>query len=277
MYLVLRAVCDLLMSQFNKKTRSELDKLNFTSNESKSIVAAIKSEFAELRNEFSKMKDYLTGIINDKNEEIASLSLKNQGLENDLKCLSGKVAKLEEEIDSADAYERRDTLIFAGSVVPPSAAGENCAATVSQLLKDKLRLEISAADISVAHRMGPKPLSQGVDRRKLIAKFCRRDVKRDILQSSRRSKVEGMFVSESLTPTRSKIHRALRAMRRLHPEVVKGCTTQDGRVYVFTPSATANFGRDRKHLIPTLSKLEEFCQEYLQVTSETFLDHNRRQ
>ena len=36
--------------------------------------------------------------------------------------------KLEERLEDADAYERRETLIFSGQGTPDVTAGENCTA-----------------------------------------------------------------------------------------------------------------------------------------------------
>ena len=60
------------------------------------------------------MREDLSQLSNksdEKDEKIASL-------EGDVTALKGRVAKMEEWIDAADAYEKRDTLLFSRDSVP---------------------------------------------------------------------------------------------------------------------------------------------------------------
>ena len=82
---------------------------------------------------------------------------------------------LEERAEDANAYERRDALIFSGDGVPTATIGENCTSILCKLIKDKLKLNIQQSDISTSHRLGRKSIAQGQDRRNLVMKFCRRD------------------------------------------------------------------------------------------------------
>ena len=102
------------------------------------------------------------------------------------------------------------------------------------MVANKLSLKNSASDNSVAHRLGKKKETQGDDRRPVIAKFCRRDVKRTILTAGLTKKAETFFLSESLTPTRRTDFHTLRQMKKTHPGIVKGVTTYEGRNFVFT-------------------------------------------
>ena len=52
--------------------------------------------------------------------------------------LKSSLCKLEEKVDDADAYERRDTLVFFGDGIPASEVGENCSQVLCQVIKDKL-------------------------------------------------------------------------------------------------------------------------------------------
>ena len=57
------------------------------------------------------MREDLSQLSNKSDEKIASL-------EGDVTALKGRVAKMEERIDAADAYEKRDTLLFSRDSVP---------------------------------------------------------------------------------------------------------------------------------------------------------------
>ena len=63
------------------------------------------------------------------------------------------------------------------------------------MVANKLSLNISASDVSVAHRLGKKIETKGDDKRPVIAKFCRQDVKRTIPTAGRTKKAENFFVS----------------------------------------------------------------------------------
>ena len=88
---------------------------------------------------------------------------------------------MEEKIDDADAYERRDTIILSGNDVPSVTHGEIVSDIVCGVVRDRLKLGMDVTDISAAHRLGPKPKSQGPDRRKIIVKLCRRERKYDLI------------------------------------------------------------------------------------------------
>ena len=61
---------------------------------------------------------------NDKKEfEIDSLTTKIDSLTADVALLRKKIAKLENSLDDEDAYVRRETIIFNGTVIPPATTG----------------------------------------------------------------------------------------------------------------------------------------------------------
>ena len=145
---------------------------------------------------------------------------------------------------------------------------------VQQLVKDHLSLEIQISDINTAHRLGTKRLNQTADKRHIIVKFCRRDVKRDVIMASKRQTNPRIYVNESLTPTGKSIYDALRKMKREHPTLVKGCSTIDGRVYAFTkPITPAPNARDQRHHITNIDSLKEFCRTFVKMPLDTFLQN----
>ena len=91
-----------------------------------------------------------------------------------------RVVKLEQQIDENSAHERKNRLIMAGAIPPPSHA-EDCKFIVREQIQENLRLELAIEDISMAHRIGVKPKTQGEDKRNIMFKLCNRDVKLNIL------------------------------------------------------------------------------------------------
>ena len=198
----------------------------------------------------------------EKDTKIAALEAKNL-------AMTEKVGYLLEKVDDEDAYIRRESLIFGGKSIPTDPS-VNCAQTVVSLLRSKLQITIDPKDISVAHRLGQRKANQqGPDNRHIIAKFCRRDLKRDILGAARTKKPTELFVNESLTKLRQKIMRALRQAKREHPDVISGMNTIEGRVFVWRKTGSGR--NDSRHCVNTLEKLEEFCMQNLGTSSTTFL------
>ena len=155
------------------------------------------------------------------------------------------------------------------------ATGENCSAIVSGILKDKLNVNISLNDISVSHRLGRASGSQRPDRRSLIVKFCRRDMKTDVLRACKTVKPQGIFANESLTATRRSIHEVLRKAKKDCPKI-SGTTTIDGSVYAWIkpPIPGAAGARDTRVMINTMLKLRSFFEDTLERPLENYLTRN---
>ena len=81
-------------------------------------------------------------------------------------------------------------------------------------------------EVSVSHRLGSPPKT-GQDKRAIIAKFCRRDIKMDILKSTKNVKPANLFINESLTPICRTIHFILRKARKKYPNIISGISTYD--------------------------------------------------
>jgi hypothetical protein len=145
------------------------------------------------------------------------------------------------------------------------------------LVKEKLKLNILPTDISTAHRIGRKPVNQQPDKRNIILKLCRRDIKRDLLYACRQLKPD-IYINENLTPARNTILYVLRKLKRAHADKVLGCSSIDGRVYalVKTPGTAAenNTGNTRKNkiFINCHGKLIDFCSNHVNKPLSDFLE-----
>ena len=151
-----------------------------------------------------------------KNHEITLLKA-------DITAKINQISKMEAKLDEQDQYVRRESLIFSGESVPAWKQTEDCTDIITNLVGDKLGADISitSKDVSVAHRLGPKP-ARTPDRRSIIIRFCRRNLKYEILNKARSSKPSGLFINESLTPTRQKVTSAIRKAKREFPDVISG-------------------------------------------------------
>ena len=173
--------------------------------DARAIIDAMKLQFDEMKIEMTN----LNNLLANKCQEIDSLTA-------DVALLRKKIAKLENSLDNEDAYVRRGTIIFNGTAIPPATTGEICNNVIRTVIKDILKISLQPSDISVAHRAGKKLASQGQDRRGIQVRFCRRDIKREIMLTKRENSDGNstIFTNESLTLKRHTLLFALRQKRR---------------------------------------------------------------
>ena len=157
--------------------------------------------------------------------------------------------------------------------VPNVRPDEDCKQIVTDMLKDKIRLNEDKSQISVSHRVGSKPKRQGPDNRKILFKLVQRDLNSDILSACRQFKPD-VYINESLTPTRDKVYYVLRKVAKKFPLVIHYCKTLEGNVTVFLQSGRVtrternNNQRLPKQVINTRKQLDEFLMKKLSTTLE---------
>ena len=222
------------------------------------------------------LKSYIKSEIDkaskDLHKRILSQATEIKQLKTEVLSLRQKVDKLENYIDEEDNYERRDTLIFSGEKVPLYDASENISSVLIDVVKTNLNIDLSSNDLNTIHRLGRRPDSGQPDKRSIIAKFVRRDTKQKLIMASKKLKrPTKLYINESLTPRRSAIFRTLRKIKKDHSDLVCGCTTVDGKVYAFTPGASADT-RDRRHLVNTYAALTSFCADFVKKPVQEFME-----
>lgn len=242
------------------ETLDSLENISELSADGRLIVSAIADKIDELREEFSA--------------KLAEKDAKIDALEAEDRVLKSNISKIEEKVEDADAYERKNTLVISGSGVPAVLAGENGVHVVCKLLKDVLKLEVPLSSISDAHRIGKKPINQQVDSRNILFQLARRDLKSDILKACKTVKPVSMFINENLTPTRSTIMYVLRRAKRQFPEKISGSSSRDGKVFVWLkpPNANAPDSKNTKMAINSYHRLDEFCTKSLLTPITTYID-----
>ena len=209
---------------------------------------------------------YFTEMFEKKDREIKEL-LANVSM------LETRVVKLEQQVDENSAHERKNTLIMAGTI-PPASHAEDCKfIIVREQIRENLRLELAIEDISMAHRIGVKPKTQGEDKRNIMFKLCNRDVKLNILKSCKVVKPKKFYVNESLTPLRNTILYVMRQAKKKHPSVINSCNSSDGSVVAWLHAASASAKpKYRKIIINTKKELDLFLQQELNAKATAFID-----
>ena len=177
----------------------------------------------------------------------------------DNKALHDKVARLEYDLDETAQYQRRDTLIFSGNLIPNEVEEDNSTQVIVNTVASHLKIPFSAADISVAHRLGKARTDSPVSSRPIIVKLISRSKKAQIVRARialpKPDTNQGptLHVNESLTPTRRNLFYKLRQLRKRHPDLFKQLYTQDGKIMVKL-KATEN----RKYMITCEDHLQKF-------------------
>ena len=235
----------------------------------KILLASMQSYF---QSEFSKFKDEISQRFEANQREITTLKQRVASLESQL-------SKVNDNTDWADQYERKDMVILSGRAVQDSNVSD-VNPLIQNLLKTHLKIDINPTDINTAHYLAPLRRNSadggspaGPPKRNIVVKFVRRDIKKLVIKASRENRRNAaVYANESLTPVRRKIFYALRSMRKSEPSLVKGCTTQDGRIYAYT-KPVANSQRDQKHLISNMAELSEFCRKFVKKDIDDFLNN----
>ena len=111
-------------------------------------------EMTKVKNRSMDKESSFSALIQEKNNEVPSL-------EERVKSLEDKVEALQDSINENEAYERRDSLTLSVSSNPASLSAEICINLFKTIEANKLSLNISASDISVAQRLRIKIVSGG--------------------------------------------------------------------------------------------------------------------
>ena len=209
-------MAEIIVSDELRNKLDEFSDITATSNDGKKLMLPFLKVFQEfltsLENKFDGFKKEMIEINKEKDEDIALLK-------NEVNRQKNRISTLEDQLDEKDQYVRRESVIFSGESLPVYSEQEDCVTHVINLISRKLgteEFEIFPTDISIAHRMGPKPTS-GTDRRSIIARFTRRSLKYKILNKSRNVKAENFYVSESLTKRRQTITKVIRKAKKDFP------------------------------------------------------------
>ena len=176
------------------------------------------------------LEQKMDAIVTKLTDEIGKRDERIDQLEQEVNRLKVNMRRMEDSLDEADAYERRDTLILSGKDIPPAVVGEVPSEVACDIVKHRLKINIKSTDLSTAHRLGPKPKTQGPDRRNIIIKLCRRELKHDLITACKKYKPPNIFINESLTPTRNSIFFTLRQAKKKYPNKIAACSTHDGKV-----------------------------------------------
>ena len=232
----------------------------------------------------SKLSNDIRAMLNNTVESMKRECLAIfQSKDDIIEAQNKEIRSLKERCENTDAYERRDAIIISGSV-PGVVNPEDKSNVVVDLINRKFpSLDMKRSDISISHRLQAKrPNSQGVTfPPNIYVKLVRREMKRNLIDASRKQPKEDrdkIYVNESLTPKRSQIRQSLLNMKKQHGDIVRGVTSFEGDVFVYTPQSAepgaSRDGRrpkDKRHRVNNEEELRDFCREFIKKPLDLFL------
>ena len=124
------------------------------------------------------------------------------------------VQNLTERLDDSDAYEWRDTFVMSGDSQPVVSDDENTSEVVCNSIKKNLKIVVKESDISVVHRLGKKNPGQQLDRRSIIFKLCRHELRSDLISACKSARPKDFYINECLTAIRWTIQYGIRRAKR---------------------------------------------------------------
>lgn len=202
------------------------------------ICKAIQTQFDSYLSKFDS-------LCTAKDKQIEKLESKVSFLEN-------KITQMESNIDDIDQYERRDTVIISGPVLPEESAMENSSDLIVNTIKHHLHVNMSHSDINIAHRLGPKTQDK---KRPIIVKLQNRAKKTELVQACITLKPQ-LHINESLTPKRRSIYSVIRKIRAQHKHLFQQCYTSDGKIVVKLKNSSV------KHIITSEQALSTFLDNH---------------
>lgn len=249
-----------------KEVYSENDNL-------KKKIDAKCDQICSLESQIKLLQEEKVDLINSL--EFNAASIKN--LDTSLTKIKSEIVpasndqRIHDSIDSTNQYARRGALTMSGKVLPTYNRSENSKEIVIDLLRRHANYNLNANDISIAHRLGPKPKS-GSDKRNIRFRLCRRDLADDIVSACKQMSAP-VYVSPSLTPLRGDIFYALRQLKKKKPEILKSCRANlKGQLEAYTANSGDNISHSsrtgntlRKTVITTKKELEQFCSTVLKL------------
>ena len=185
-------------------------------NDKDSAITVLQNKVSSIQTKNEELSEKLEHTESDLHQSVVTLEGKLQEMDAEIKRLKNEnlqqVSRIRSNIDVNEQYERKDTLIISGPILPPVRNGEKCKDNVRELLRTHTNLVINDGDISIAQRNGKKP-SATPDKRNIIFKLCCRYLVGEIF-SPCIERQPTFFVDCSLTPTRNKVFYGVRQLKK---------------------------------------------------------------
>ena len=161
---------------------------------------------------------------------------KVKDLEKEVSKLKKELSTVNKTLEEQEQYSRRNCLRIQGI---KETEGENTDALVSNIVRDRLKIDISPSDIDRSHRIMPRNRNpdETVKEKCIIVKFATYNMRQRVYQARAKLKGTTIFINEDLTSERQALMYAARKCR-----AISWTWSQDGKIFGIT-------SKDRKRVI----------------------------
>lgn len=169
------------------------------------------------------IKSAVSEVIDEKLEQ---LKMDNNRLEDENRKLRNRVEKLEMAMDESEQYSRRNNLRISNIIETPDENTDHLVCKVAEIIGANL----SPGDIDRSHRVGKRG---GKPRRDILVKLSTYRARERLFKNRsklKNSELNGTFVNEDLTKTRSEL--LYQERQRVKSKLLLGAWSSDGRVLV---------------------------------------------
>ena len=196
----------------------------------------------------------MSGVLEGLTNKLSFLESENKKLLSENSELRVKVLKLEDAVDTAEQYSRRNCLRISGVREQPNESTDDIVTSIASAID----VDIDIRDIDRSHRLG-RASTQDRPRdkpRDIIVKFSTYRARSRFYKARTLTKSRGytgVFVNEDLTKSRSKL--LYEARRRVKSNQLKSAWSTDGTILI--KSTNVN-GDDVVRRVITISDLPEY-------------------
>ncbi|XP_052285650.1 uncharacterized protein LOC127881623 [Dreissena polymorpha] len=203
---------------------SAVNSLSLSDTDLEKIALVLKSAFQD--DILSLIKPVVDGVVQGLQSRLDLLSHENATLKQENEDLRLRVNSLENMIDDAEQYSRRNCLRLTGI---PETEGESTDDIIIKLCK-QVNADIKLSDIDRSHRVGKPGPSKS---RPIIVKFATYRSRQTLYKTRAALKstgFSGAYLNEDLTRKRSQIMYTARQLVKY--KKLEGCWTADGIIMV---------------------------------------------
>ena len=185
------------------------------------MVKSMVKEIADAT--YHRLKEYSEenrGAIHDLEVKVEESQKELRSLHQQIETQQNQLDILKKSANDQEQYSRRNCLRIFGI---EEKRNEDPDRLLIDVFKDRLQLDVSAADIERSHRVGKmKPGKH----RALIIKLCSYRVRRNIIQSRRKLKGTGISIQEDLTAKNQALYHKVYTSSK-----VVSAWTNDGKIF----------------------------------------------
>ena len=238
----------LTLQETHLKQLASLMEKSFQPQISQIIKDSFQTQISEL------VTSIVSGVLECLTNKLSFLESENKKLHSENSELRVKVLKLEDAVDTAEQYSRRNCLRISGVREQPNESTDDIVTSIASAID----VDIDIRDIDRSHRLG-RTSTQDRPRdkpRDIIVKFSTYRARSRFYKARTLTKSRGymgVFVNEDLTKSRSKL--LYEARRRVKSNQLKSAWSTDGTILI--KSTNVN-GDDVVRRVITISDLPEY-------------------